>query len=286
MSEADKKNTLRLVASWSKVFERPNFGPKWMQRLHSKMFRFWREVVDETEHSLDEKQITLLYLMARDAIDIGGAIADTYPIEELLTSLVYVEWLGLFNNELPTFYLLFLSGQYRHVMSQLRFNWERIFQAWRADDKCRVQSSDSSGSSLAEVDHKHDWLAQHENNSKWPGVIRPTLRRLFRLKGEAMTTLESRYKSVWDRLNRCVHPSGDLREKSFRASMLHLRCTFDEGFARGTLDDAAEVFGLIWLAMLSWFPKAIKDLKSDLNTFQDHPHLRAALEAHSANPTR
>jgi hypothetical protein len=286
MSQADNKGSFRLIESWSIVFERPNFAPQWAQELHSALVACWREIADETDRSLDETQVTLLYLFARDAIDIGGAIADTYSEEDLLTSLVYVEWLGLFANELPTFYLLFLSGQYRHVMSQLRFNWERIFQASQADAKCLVDSDGTAESYLAALDTKHDWLSRRETNPNWPRVIVPTLKRVFRAKGGDMKLLESRYKPVWGRLNRCVHPSGELREILFGASNLQVNCAFDRTWALQTLEDAAEVFGLICLAVLSRFPKAISDLKSQLNTLKDRPHLCEALAAHQANAAR
>src|SRR5215475_4556208 len=87
----------------------------------------------------------------------------------------------------------------------------------------------------------------------------------------------SHFKPLWDRLNRCVHPSGDLCEKLVGESVLHLRAAFDEAWARETLTDAAEVFGLIFLAVLAQFPAA-PALLADAETFRMCPRRRAELE--------
>jgi hypothetical protein len=52
---------------------------------------------------------------------------------------------------------------------------------------------------------------------------------------------------------------------------------FDEGWARATLADAADVFGLIWLAVLSRFPLAVPALLANADTFRACPQLRAVL---------
>src|SRR5262249_41540054 len=49
--------------------------------------------------------------------------------------------------------------------------------------------------------------------------------------GSDPAEIESHFKSHWDRLNRCVHPSGDLRLTLVGASALHARDAFDEGLA-------------------------------------------------------
>ena len=52
---------------------------------------------------------------------------------------------------------------------------------------------------------------------------------------------------------------------------------------RETLADAAEVFGLVWLTVLSRFPAAAPALLADPHTFRACPQLRAVLESASAS---
>jgi hypothetical protein len=130
---------------------------------------------------------------------------------------------------------------------------------------------------------KHEWLTQRENRNRlnWQNVIAPALSQLFAagLPGEA----ESHFKPLWDRLNCCVHPSGELREKLVGESVLHALDAFDEGWAQETLADAADVFGLIWLAVLSRFPRAVPALLADPHTFRACPQLRRVLERAAEN---
>jgi hypothetical protein len=95
-----------------------------------------------------------------------------------------------------------------------------------------------------------------------------------------MEEVVSLFKPLWDRLNRCVHPTGDLREKLIAnpEAPLHAIDAFDEAWARETHRDAVEVFGLLWLAVLSQFPAAVLALLADPHTFQACPQLRAVLE--------
>jgi hypothetical protein len=180
--------------------------------------------------------------------------------------------------ELHWLHALFLCGNYRTVLSQLRFNWERIFRARYADSYTEEKpgAADGPGPTVGE---KHDWLTQREEQLRWP-FIALTLRRLFSagVPGEA----EALFKPLWDRLNRCVHPSGELREKLVGESVLHAVDAFNEGWARQTLADAEEVFGLIWLAVLSRFPRAVPALLADPNTFRACPQMRAVLERAAA----
>ena len=58
---------------------------------------------------------------------------------------------------------------------------------------------------------KHDWLTKRDDKLNWKTLIAPTLGRLF--TETAPGEIQQQFKPLWDRLNRCVHPSGELREK-------------------------------------------------------------------------
>src|SRR5262249_30293791 len=127
------------------------------------------------------------------------------------------------------------------------------------------------------LDDKHNWLTERECRLDWRRLIAPILSRLF--SAGTAAEVESLFKPLWDRLNRCVHPPGELREKLVGESGLHARDAFDQGWARETLVDAAQVFGLIWLATLSRFPGAVPVLLADADTFHACPQLRAVLKS-------
>jgi hypothetical protein len=247
---------------------------KTLQDFLSMMFGIWREVADETVRHLGEDTAGLFVRLYNDALEILGAIDDAYPEEERLHSLTFVEFIGLLK-ELTTLQVLFLSGNYPIVPSRLRFNWERIFRARHADAYASENpgAADPPGPTL---DEKHDWLTRREDKLTWKTLISPTLARLFPpgVPGE----IETHFKPLWDRLNRCVHPSGELREKLVGESTLHALDAFDEAWARETHADATEVFELIWRAVLSRFPAAVPALLADPETFRACPRLRAVLE--------
>lgn len=190
-----------------------------------------------------------------DAIEWRVAVA-TYRIEKL------------------TQIILAKAFRYRLVLSQLRFNWERIFRARYADAYAEIHpnETDLPGPTL---DEKHDWLMKREYRLNWRSVISPTLTRLF--SAGTPDEAESHFKPLWERLNRCVHPSGELREKLAGDSALHLFDAFDEGWARETRADAVDVFGLIFLAILSRFPATIPTLLADPHFSPICPQLRAVL---------
>ena len=183
--------------------------------------------------------------------------------------------------ELNWLHVLFLSGNYPIALSRLRFNWERVFRA-RYADACAEEKPNASDGPGPTVGEKHEWLRQREDRNRlnWGSFIAPALSQLFPAgaPGEA----KSHFKPLWDRLNECVHPSGELREMLAGESGLHALDAFDEGWARQTLADAAEVFGLIWLAVLSRFPRAGPALLAAPDTFRACPQLRAVLERAAA----
>jgi len=236
----------------------------------STLFGYWRGVADDTICCLGEDMANLFVYLYGDALDVLGAILDAYPEEERLHSLVFAEFTGVFK-ELHWLHALFVCGNYRLVLSQLRFNWERLFRARYAAVYAEEHPNATDGPGPI-MDDKHDWLTQREDRLNWRSVIAPTLTRLFSAGTPA--EIDSHFKPLWDRLNRCVHPSGELREKLIGESALLHRDAFDEAWARETHADAVEVFGLICLAVLSRFPAAVPALLADSNIFRMCPQLR------------
>jgi hypothetical protein len=236
------------------------------QDLLSMLFGMWKGIGDETVRCLGDETASLCLHLAEDSFAIRDAILEAYPQEELLHSLVFIEFAGVLK-ELGWLHAMFVCGNYPLVLRQLRFNWERIFRALLAD-------ADGPGPT---VDDNHAWLTQREKPPlDWNRLIAPLLGRLS--TAGALGKDEAHYKALWDRLNRCVHPSGYLRERLVSESDLLAIDAFDEPWARETHADAAEVFGVVWLAVLSRFPRAVSALLADPQTFRVCPRLRGALE--------
>jgi hypothetical protein len=238
------------------------------------VFGFWREIAEQTAAKLGEQTAGLFVELYNDAIDIQGAILGANPQADLLNSLVFTEFTGLFK-ELHWLHVLLVSGNYPIVLTRLRFNWERLFRARHADAYVaeHPNEADAPGPTIAE---KHDWLTEREERLNWGTTIAPTLARL--IPGADETCIGSHYRPLWQRLNRCVHPSGELREKLVSESALLVHDAFDEEWAREALTYAAQVFALIWMAVLSRFPAAIPRVLSKQNAFQTCPQVREWLK--------
>ncbi len=228
------------------------------------MFWHWRNVADQTVGELGEETAGLFIKLASDAYDMHKAIVDTYSEAERLHSLVFAEFLGLWK-ELNWFQMHFLAGNYRLVLSQLRFNWDRLFRALHVDayGEQNPTASDVPGRTLNE---KHDWLMSREDRLNWRTLIAPTLARLF--TAEEPGEIEAHFKPLWERLNHCVHATGQLRERMSGESGLLVQDAFDPDWARDTHADAVEVFEVIWLAILSRFPLAVPALLADPCAFK------------------
>jgi hypothetical protein len=242
--------------------------------LLSKLFDYWRQIADETIRCLGQGRASLFIDLYNDALDIQGAILDAYSEEERLRSLMFADFTGLLK-ELHWLHAIFLFGNYPFVVSRLRHDWEWLFRAYHADTYAQHNPSASDAPELT-LDDKNAWLMQQETRLNWNTLIAPTLARLF--PADAPEARHEHFRPLWDRLNRMVHPSGELRLMLVDESALLVRDAFDERWARETLADAAEVFALIWLAILSRFPAAVPALVADPHTFRSCRQLRAVLE--------
>lgn len=241
--------------------------------LLSTVFSTWRDVAAETVQALGADIAYAFVEFHDDALQIWGAISGVYPEEERLNSLILAETTGLFK-ELRCLQVLFLAGQYPLVVRQLRFNWERMFRARHADLYAQEHPGDPDvpGPTL---DDKHRWLARPNARLDWSTVIQPALLHLF--PSSARAEVVSQFKPLWDDLNRCVHPSSELRESLLGESALHVRDAFDEPWARRTQALAVDVFELIWLAVLNRFPAAVPPLLAEPFALQGCPNLRSLL---------
>jgi hypothetical protein len=245
-----------------------------MSDFLDRMFGYWKEISQETCDKLGE-DAGLFVNAYCDGLEIDEQISKHYSESARQESLVAFEVPGVWK-ELYWMQFLFLASNYPIVMGRLRFNWEQIFRAYHVDTYAGLHPTDPHLPGTT-VDKKHEWLLIQEqhNRLRWPEVIAPALRRFF-ASGQPEEN-ESRCRSLWDRLNDFVHPSGQLREHLIGETALKLRDGFDEHLARQTLADAREVISLIWLAILYRFPRIVGSLRSDPHVFESFPQARQAM---------
>ena len=188
---------------------------------------------------------------------------------------MYIYFSGLFK-EVYWFQLLFLAGNYPLLHRGLRFVWEMIFRAYYVDTYVR-KSPDDPEPPGPTVDDKAEWLAQHERKMfQWHKFMQPMLRRLLhQAKG---TEIEEYYKALWDKLNEYVHPSKSLLDRMVvPVSSLLVRDSFDKEWASETIETATMIFDLVWLAVISRFPRCA-ELIAQKRRHLEYPIVTTALE--------
>jgi len=213
----------------------------------SEVYDRLKEIEQESVLKLGREKAFHFVELANDWIDIQAAISRTYSYNELVQGLVYFYFFSLFK-EVQWFQLHFLSGNYPLLGRSLRFVWEMIYRAYYTD----TYTGDSPpGPSLAD---KILWLEQRESTLHWGNCICPTLGRVLPL-AEQEEEVREHYRKLWQSLHKYAHPSVELVARMMGDSALLVTDSFDETWATEIIQDATEVFDLIWLAVISRFPK-------------------------------
>jgi hypothetical protein len=229
---------------------------------------------------LGDEKAALFVELSNDWIDLHAAIAGTYLEGEPLGSLVYADFVGLFK-EINGLQLLLFGGAYPTFCRSLRFVWEGMFRAHFADHYSESDSADSDPPGPS-VDHKIAWLEARKPRPNWKTVVEPTLRAV--LPCIEHDRIPDHYQPLWQTLNRCVHPSAELRYKLIGPSALLVTDSFDSAWAAESVQAASDVFDLVWIAVLSRFPKCVPLLKNS-NAFADCPHAHTLINRHGAMPS-
>jgi hypothetical protein len=240
--------------------------------LLGEQYEHLRKIAEETFRNLCKEQAGYFTRLENDWIDTLSAILNTYSKDELFDSLMYIHFSGLFK-EVYWFELLFLAGNYPLLHRSLRFVWEMIFRAYHVD----TYSPDDPEPPGPTVDDKVEWLARHEREMfQWKEFMKPTLQRLLpQAKG---TEIEKYYRPLWDRLNEYVHPSKALLDRMIsNAGVFLVTDTFDKEWALETIGTATVVFDLVWLAVISRFPRSA-ELIAQKRFHLEYPIVTTALE--------
>jgi hypothetical protein len=229
------------------------------------------EVAEQTVERLGEETARRFFVLSSDWVDIqNDALLEAYSPEQLNTSLLYLDFLGLFK-ELRWLQLLLYFGNYALIYRTLRFDWELIFRGLFADMHQVLFPGRQDGPG----DDKAAWLEDRETKLGWNEVMQPVLQWL--LPRPEHSDIEKRYRPLWRKLHKFVHGSTEIRERMIDESNLLLVDNYDDQWARESIQDGTEVFDLIWLAVLSRFSKCVPLLKNPL-TCQYCPRARRLLE--------
>jgi hypothetical protein len=206
--------------------------------------------------------------IANDWIDISSAILDAYPKAELNSFVLLTFW-GLFK-ELCWFHFYFCAGNYPLLLSRLRFVWESVFRACFAETY-RPHSAKAWETPGPSADDKVAWLEEHEKDLRWGNCLQVVLCQVFPLSAREKVVREH-YKQRWLGLHRYAHPSAYLASRMIGPAALHVKDNFDKSWAVETIDIATDIFDLVWLAVLSFYPKAFDKLAQE-GLLVDYPVL-------------
>jgi hypothetical protein len=234
------------------------------------------KIAEETFHSLGKERAGYFTNLANDWIDILSAVLDIYSKHDLSNSLVYLYFNGLLK-EASWFQLLFLVGNYPLIHRSLRYVWEMIFRAHYVD----TYPLDAPEPPGPTIDDKVRWLAHHERRMfRWEDFMKPRLQRLLPQVKDA--EIEECYKLLWDRLNEYVHPSKALLDRMVvEAPGSLMTDRFDREWALETIKTATVIFDLVWLVVMSRFPKCAESL-AQKGLHLEYPIVTAALKNFSA----
>jgi hypothetical protein len=230
-------------------------------------------IEQETLVRLGEQKAGLFVNIANDAIDINGAILDAYHPDDL-HNLVFLAFQGVFK-ESCWFQFYFVAGQYPHLNARLRFVWESIFRAHWAETEL-ASSAEAMNSPALSIDEKAAWLESKEHNLGWSNCTERTLSRVFPLV-DREKEVRDHYLSLWQTLNKHVHPSMILTENLIAPPATLFRDGFNEQLALQTVEWATNVFDLAFLAVFHMFPKAADQI-SKKGLYVDYPILNLVFQ--------
>jgi hypothetical protein len=239
-----------------------------------------RQVAEQTVAALGEDRALLFVSLQSDWVALLGAFQELwagpitdrnlYAVTLAHSSLLLIDFPGLLL-EMDRQQFAFLGGHYAAVGRSLRYVWELMYRALWADTYAETHAHDDDLPGPT-ADEKAEWLRTRENRLNRKTVIEPLLRQL--VPDAEHSRINGYFIPIWERLNRVVHPSWDLRDRLLNPSALAVADNFDAAWAAEVLSDAATVFDLIWLAVLSRFPDCRALLVND-KTFTHCPLSRA-----------
>jgi hypothetical protein len=112
---------------------------------------------------------------------------------------------------------------------------------------------------LTTIAEKDAWLESIERDLNWTSLIKTVLEEILPLSEHC--AIEPYYHALFRRLHRAVHPSVFIRKRTEQSAQLMLD-TFDPAWAEETIQEAKDVFDIIWLAVFKRYPRAAASLST------------------------
>lgn len=210
------------------------------------------DIAEQTENQLGEKASCFVELH-EDWLEIWESFLKAYPEKLPYISLVAADFF-LLGKDLQWMHRLFQWGNYPLVHRILRYDWELMFRAYYADVYMPniPGETDVPGDT---VDEKVEWIGRREKELNFQRVIKPIL-NVFLPQAE-----QKFFGDLWTELNQHVHPTKHIRDRIYEPSSLAVADSFDEKWAQETMQNACDVFDLIWVMTLAHFQECIPLLK-------------------------
>lgn len=225
----------------------------------------------DTIQTLDKDDALAFIHFHMDCMELGFAIHDEYltTVRNSLVALVLVP----IQKALDGMHFDFLNGRYAEVGRTLRFVWELLFRSYYAEVRSGVEPNHPTA-----PDEMLEWLDLQSRRRKlsWHNVFRPVIESLF-CDGKQGKAAEL-FRPSWNRLNEVAHPSVTWLLSGLGESTRITFDHFDRELALRLLDDAREVFGIMWFAVLHRFPNITPNMAKNPHVFVQTPQLRSIVD--------
>jgi hypothetical protein len=209
-------------------------------------YEHWKSVRKETiTHLGEEDALHLIDFHANNWLDISTWISSQYSRKEQM-NIVDFQFLRLFK-EIYWLQFLFLTGNYSTVYRNLRYTLEMISQAHYIDLNYHDLTLDEQIEKMKVIEEEiYGWK-----------LISNVLCEILDSDKEK---IQNKYKPLWNRLNKHVHPSAkemdNVASKDFSSLIID---SFNESLSRKVLADTNKIFDIVYAVIFKKFPK-IKDL--------------------------
>lgn len=213
-----------------------------LENTLDELYEHLKSVRKETiTHLGDKDALHIIDFHANNWIEIVGWISSKYEREEQMNIIIF-QFLRLFK-EIYWLQFLFHYGNYPMIYRNLRYILELICQAYYIDSNYYGYSLDEQIKKTTEVEEKvYGW-----------NLIKTVLGDILNSDEQH---IQSKFKPLWDYLNKHVHPSGkqiDIVATEDFSSLV--TDSFNANLARNALRATNEIFDIVNMIIFKKFPR-------------------------------
>jgi len=218
---------------------------KKLENTLDKLYEHLKSVREETiTHLGDKDALHIVDLHANNWIKIVGWISSNYDKEEQMNIVIF-QFHRLFK-EIYWLQLLFHYGNYPVIYRNLRYILELICQAYYIDSNYPSSSLDEQIRKTTEVEEKfYGWT-----------LVKTVLGDILNSDEQY---IQSKFKQLWNYLNKHVHPSVKQMDIVVTEDFSSLVTdSFNANLARDTLRATDEIFDIVNMIIFKKFPRIIE----------------------------